>query len=147
MLRSDTCIHSTTSPERFVFSSRPKSLAMMFILGAFLTGGAVGFAADRVVSPPRPDVFNEATLIDELARELKLAPAQRVVVDSVWDWRRSQSREIMKTVRPTLDAVRDSARVLMMNTLDESQKTAFRALLERNQRTADSAARARGETK
>lgn len=130
-----------------MFSSRPKSLAMMFILGAFLTGGAVGFAADRVVSPPRPDVFNEATLIDELARELKLAPAQRVVVDSVWDWRRSQSREIMKTVRPTLDAVRDSARVLMMNTLDESQKTAFRALLERNQRTADSAARARGETK
>ena len=147
MLRSDTCILSTTSPERFVFSSRPKSLAMMFILGAFLTGGAVGFAADRVVSPPRPDVFNEATLIDELARELKLAPAQRVVVDSVWDWRRTQSREIMKTVRPTLDAVRDSARVLMMNTLDDAQKTAFRALLERNQRTADSAARARGETK
>jgi hypothetical protein len=130
-----------------VFSSRPKSLAMMFILGAFLTGGAVGFAADRVVSPPRPDVFNEATLIDELARELKLSPEQRVVVDSVWDWRRKQSREIMKTVRPTLDAVRDSARVLMMNTLDDAQKTAFRALLERNQRTADSAARARGETK
>ena len=128
-------------------SSRPKSLAMMFILGAFLTGGAVGFAADRVVSPPRPDVFNEATMVDELARELKLSSEQRVVIDSVWDWRRKQSREIMKTVRPTLDAVRDSARVLMMNTLDDAQKTAFRALLERNQRTADSAARARGETK
>jgi hypothetical protein len=38
----------------------------------------------------------------------------------------------MKTVRPTLDAVRDSSRVLMMNTLDDTQKTAFRALLERN---------------
>lgn len=120
---------------------------MLFILGAFLIGGAVGFAADRVVSPPRPDVFNESTMVDELARELKLSPAQRVVIDSVWDWRRKQSREIMKTVRPTLDAVRDSARVLMMNTLDDTQKTAFRALLERNQRTADSAARARGETK
>jgi hypothetical protein len=120
---------------------------MMFILGAFLTGGAVGFAADRVVSPPRPDVFNESTMVDELARELKATPEQRVVIDSVWDWRRKQSREIMKTVRPTLDAVRDSARVLMMNTLDDAQKTAFRALLERNQRTADSAARARGETK
>ncbi|QJR36263.1 hypothetical protein [Gemmatimonas groenlandica] len=128
-------------------TSRPKSLAMMFILGAFLTGGAVGFAADRMVSPPRPDVFNERTMVDELARELKLSSAQRVVIDSVWDWRRKQSREIMKTVRPTLDAVRDSARVLMMNTLDDAQKTAFRALLERNQRTADSAARARGETK
>jgi len=147
MLRSDTCIPSTTSPERFVFSSRPKSLAMMFILGAFLTGGAVGFAADRVVSPPRPDVFSERAMIDELARELKATPEQRVAINAAWDWRRTQSREIMKTVRPTLDAVRDSARVLMMNTLDDAQKTAFRALLERNQRTADSAARARGETK
>jgi hypothetical protein len=130
-----------------VFSSRPKSLAMMFILGAFLTGGAVGFAADRVVSPPRPDVFSERAMIDELARELKATPEQRVAIDAAWDWRRTQSREIMTTVRPTLDAVRDSARVLMMNTLDDAQKTAFRALLERNQRTADSAARARGETK
>ena len=147
MHRSGTCILSTTSLERFVSTPRPKSLAMMFILGAFLTGGAVGFAADRVVSPPRPDVFNEATMVEELARELKATPEQRVVIDSVWDWRRKQSREIMKTVRPTLDAVRDSARVLMMNTLDDAQKTAFRALLERNQRTADSAARARGETK
>lgn len=147
MRQSGTCILSTTSLERFVSTSRPKSLAMMFILGAFLTGGAVGFAADRMVSPPRPDVFNEATMVDELARELKLSSEQRVVIDSVWDWRRKQSREIMKTVRPTLDAVRDSARVLMMNTLDDAQKTAFRALLERNQRTADSAARARGETK
>lgn len=147
MLRSDTCILSTTNLKRFVFSSRPKSLAMMFTLGAFLTGGAVGFAADRVASPPRPDVFSESALVDELARELKATPEQRVVIDSVWDWRRTQSREIMKSVRPTLDAVRDSARVLMMNTLDEGQKAAFRALLERNQRTADSASRARGETK
>jgi hypothetical protein len=53
----------------------------------------------------------------------------------------------MSTVRPSLDAVRDSARMLMMNTLDSTQKTAFRALLERNQRAADSTARARGEIK
>ncbi len=120
---------------------------MMFILGAFLVGGVVGFAADRVIAPPRSNVFSDRAMIDELARELKLSPAQRVVIDSVWDWRRAESREIMKTVRPTLDAVRDSARVLMMNPLDDAQKTAFRALLERNQRTADSAARARGEIK
>ena len=119
----------------------------MFILVAFITGGAVGFATNRVVSPPRPDAFSDRAMVDELARELKLSPPQRIVVDSVWDWRRRESREIMKTVRPTLDAVRDSARVLMMNTLDDAQKQTFRALIERNQRTADSAARARGETK
>ncbi len=126
---------------------RPKSLAMMFILGAFLTGGAVGFAAERAVSPPVAPSVNAVSVVDELARELKLSPAQRVVIDSVWDWRRRQSREIMTTVRPSLDAVRDSARVLMMNTLDSAQKDAFRALIERNQRSADSTARARGEIK
>lgn len=147
MLRNGIYILSTTSFERFVSTSRPKSLAMLFILGAFLTGGVVGFATDRVFSPPRPNVFSDRVMVDELARVLKLSPDQRIVIDSVWDWRREQSREIMKTVRPTLDAVRDSARVLMMNPLDDAQKTAFRALLERNQRTADSAARARGETR
>jgi len=118
---------------------------MMFILGAFLTGGVVGFTADRVISPPRPNMFSDRSMIDELARELKLSPDQRVVIDSVWEWRSRQSRDIMKTVRPSLDAVRDSARVLMMNTLSDTQKTAFRAMIERNQRTADSASRARGE--
>ncbi len=147
MLRNGICILSTTSFERFVSTSRPKSLAMLFILGAFLTGGVVGFVTDRVLSPPRPNVFSDRVMVDELARELKLSPDQRIVIDSVWDWRREQSREIMKLVRPTLDAVRDSTRVLMMNPLDDAQKTAFRALLERNQRTADSAARARGETR
>lgn len=126
---------------------RPKSLAMMFILGAFLTGGAVGFAAERAVSPPVVRTVNETSAVDELARELKLSKEQRVVIDSVWDWRRRQSREIMTTVRPSLDAVRDSARVLMMNTLDDAQKSAFRALIERNQRSADSTARARGDIK
>ncbi len=119
----------------------------MFILGAFLTGGAVGFAAERAVSPVVPPSMNATSVVDELARELKLSPAQRVVIDSVWDWRRRESREIMTTVRPSLDAVRDSARVLMMNTLDSAQKDAFRALIERNQRSADSTARARGEIK
>jgi len=147
MRQSGTCILSTTSRGRFVSTPRPKSLAVMFILGAFLTGGGVGFAADRVVSPPRPNMFSDRSMVDELARELKLSPDQRVVIDSVWDWRRKESREIMKTVRPTLDAVRDSARVLMMNPLDDAQKTAFRAMIERYQRTADSTARARGETK
>jgi hypothetical protein len=147
MSLSGICTRSTTSPDHAVSTPRPKSLAMMFLSGAFLTGGAVGFAAERAVSPPRPGSVSETTVIDGLARELQLSPDQRVVLDSVWDWRRRESRTIMATVRPSLDAVRDSARVLMMNSLDSAQKTAFRALLERNQRAADSTARARGEIK
>ena len=129
-------------------SPRPKSLAIMFLLGAFLMGGAVGFAAERVVTPPAvPRVTDERAMLDGLERELSLNVDQRRVVDSVWEWRQGRSREIMRIVRPALDSLRDSARVLMMNTFDSTQVAGFRRLLERNQRVADSTARARGEVR
>lgn len=128
-------------------SPRPKSLAMMFLLGAFLTGGAVGFAAERAVSKPVVLLNDEKAMREELARELKLSEAQKVVVDSAWEWRRARNRDIMAVVRPALDSVRDSARVRMMSVLSEPQRESFRALIERNQRIADSTAKARTATK
>lgn len=128
-------------------SPRPKSLAMMFLLGAFLTGGAVGFAAERAVSKPVVLLNDEKAMREELARELQLSETQKVVVDSAWEWRRARNREIMAVVRPALDSVRDSARVRMMSVLSESQRESFRALIERNQRIADSTAKARTATK
>lgn len=123
---------------------RPKSLALMFLLGALLTGSALGFAAGRVVSKPVVMLNDDKSVREELARELKLSPEQAVALDSAWDWRRARSREIMSAVRPALDSVRDSARVLMLARLDETQQETFRKLIERNQRMADSAAKARG---
>jgi hypothetical protein len=120
---------------------------MMFILGALLTGSALGFAAARVVSKPVVMLNDEKSVREELARELQLTAEQKAVVDSAWEWRRARSREIMANVRPALDSVRDSARVLMMTPLDEEQKESFRRLIERNQRIADSAAKARGTPK
>lgn len=116
---------------------------MMFILGAFLTGGAVGFAAERAVAKPAAVPNDEKSVREELARELKLTPEQRLVVDSAWDWRRARSREIMTAVRPALDSVRDSARVRMMSVFTEEQKELFRQIIERNQRIADSVEKAR----
>jgi hypothetical protein len=123
---------------------RPKSLALMFLLGALLTGSALGFAAGRVVSKPVVMLNDDKSVREELARELKLSPEQAVALDSAWEWRRARSREIMSAVRPALDSVRDSARVLMLTRLDETQQESFRKLIERNQRMADSAAKARG---
>ncbi|MFN5600042.1 MAG: hypothetical protein ACK5AK_11800 [Gemmatimonas sp.] len=128
-------------------SPRPKSLALMFILGALLTGGAVGFVAARAASQPVVMATDDRAMRAALARELELTPQQAASVDSAWDWRRARSREIMTVVRPALDSVRDSARVLMMTTLSESQKERFRALIERNQRIADSTAKARANTR
>jgi hypothetical protein len=125
---------------------RPKSLAILFLVGAFLTGGVTGFAAERAIVKPAQRA-TEMSPREELARELKLTAEQKEVVDDAWDWRRARTREIMTTVRPALDSVRDSARVLMMGSLTDEQKAAFRRLIERNQRMADSMARARGDSR
>ncbi|MEQ1691577.1 MAG: hypothetical protein ABMA00_09845 [Gemmatimonas sp.] len=127
---------------------RPKSLALMFVLGAFLTGGAVGFAADRAVTRSRPQrQFDERAGRDSLAQELNLTADQRRIFDSVMDWRRERSREIMQQYRPMLDSVRDSGRVLMMQALDTAQQAKLKALIEHNRRTSDSIMRARAGTK
>ena len=149
MHRSGISIRSTTERgDRSVSQTpRPKSLALMFLLGALLTGGVLGFAAARAASKPVVMAADDRAMRLELARELDLTPDQAASVDSAWDWRRARSREIMTVVRPALDSVRDSARVLMMKTLTEPQKERFRALIERNQRIADSIAKARANTR
>jgi hypothetical protein len=122
---------------------RPKAQALLFLLAAFLVGGGVGYAVGTM-TPPQPvppAAPSERGMREELARELGLSPAQR----ARFDWRRARSRELMRDVRPSLDAVRDSARVLLMASLDSTQQAALRRLIDRNQRAADSAARARGE--
>ena len=84
---------------------------------------------------------------DSLAKQLNLSEGQRVVIDSIFDWRRSQYRDVMKRYRPALDSARDSARVLMIHVMDSTQTVAFKALVERNRRAADSANRARENNK
>ena len=114
----------------------------MYILGAFLIGGVVGFATDRALSKPGPLYFDSQ---DELARVLGFSAKQQAKVDSIWAWRRDRYRETQAPVRVELDRWRDSARILILNELDESQKAKFFQLIERNERLADSLARVRGD--
>lgn len=128
---------------------RPQSLALLFLLVAFLAGGGVGYVAGSMTHPAPTHTAAPASDRDmraELARELALSPAQQARFDSVFDWRRARSRELMRTVRPALDSVRDSMRVLLMQTLDSTQQATMRRLVERNRRAFDSAARARGDS-
>jgi len=118
-------------------SPRPKSVAIAVILGALVTGAVLGLALGRSMRREERDPRAE------LARELTLSPEQQVQFDSIFAWRRRNSRQIMATVQPALDSVRDSSRVLMLSTLDSTQRIAFRALIERNRRSADSSGRAR----
>lgn len=126
---------------------RPKSIALMFLLGAFLTGSAVGYAADRAFSSTTSQHQNsEVSMRDSLAKELRLSGPQRHLVDSILDWGRGRRNEIMKPVIPTLRAERDSARALILQALDGTQQARFRSILER-MRVNDSASRAREDRK
>ncbi len=117
----------------------------MFLLGAFLTGGAVGFVADRAVNMSRPPrrQYDERMMRDSLARELHLSDSQRRTVDSVYDWRRARTKELMDSVRPSYDATRDSARALLMKVLDPTQQADFRKIIETAKRSSDSTRRSR----
>lgn len=122
---------------------QPKSIALMFLLGAFLAGGAVGFAADRALSPAPRQRYDETAMRDSLGKELQLSAVQRQQLDSILDWGRVRRNEIMKPFQPTLRAARDSGRVLIMQMLDTAQQARFRNVLDRMR--SDSAARLRPE--
>lgn len=118
--------------------SRPKSMALAFLLGAFLTGGATGFAAGRTTGPIKQGdddsysrQYTYSSMVRELARDLNLSDSQTAAVDSILKWRKGRYNEIMVPIRPGLDTARDSARTLIVQRLNAEQKLAFTDLLAR----------------
>jgi len=113
---------------------RPQQLAMMFLLGAFLVGGTLGFAADRVVGD-RWGTAGRSTL-DAFAEELSLSAAQRASVDSILDERHRIIDSIITPVRPSIEAARESARRQIAQRLTPDQQTKYAAYLERMRQEA-----------
>ena len=103
----------------------------MFLLGAFLVGGTLGFTVDRVVSDRLRDSAPQMSLVDAFAEEISLSPSQRAAVDSILTARNRVMDSIMGPVRPKLHAVRDSARHAIATRLTDDQRAKFDAYLER----------------
>jgi hypothetical protein len=110
---------------------RSKSLAMMFLLGAVLVGGALGFTADRVwmrdatvCSDPK---VSRALLYDRL----DLKPAQRAAWDSILDDRHRQFDSLFKPIKPQMDSIRSRSRAQMRALLTtEKQRERFEAIIQ-----------------
>jgi hypothetical protein len=109
---------------------RSRSLALMFLLGALLVGGALGFTADRVLAGNRcarnGDHRRSFTWLTE---ELHLTAEQSVAVDSIVQRRHREMRAVISTVRPRMDAVRDTARQQIRRVLDDAQRARFDGLI------------------
>ena len=108
---------------------RSKNLAMMFLLGAVLVGGALGFTADRVwmrdaayVNDPRA---SRALLYDRL----KLNALQRAAWDSILDDRHRQFDSLFKPIKPQMDSIRSRGRAQIRGLLTPKQLERFEAIL------------------
>jgi len=139
-------------------SPRPKSVAAMFLLGAFLTGGVVGYATSRTLSPKTGTIPTPALMREVIKQTLKLSPEQSAKLDSAYDQRRAVLDSIDAIYRPAVDSIQaiykpaiDSVRVAnhakVMLFLDSTQKTAYRDMIEKDKKRADSILKARGQKK
>jgi Spy/CpxP family protein refolding chaperone len=96
---------------------RSKGYALMFLLGAFLTGGALGFTADRVIGGGRGrEMRGPGNYRHRMARELNLTPNQQTAIDSLMDQKRRQIVALYRPVQPQLDSMALKSRVISDST-------------------------------
>jgi len=108
-----------------------KQKALMFLLGAVLVGGALGFTADRMILNERAcrPVDRSKDLRHLLADRLSLSPNQERKIDSILDERHRQYEIVMAPVRSRMDSVKLAARGQMRLVLSGSQVETFDALV------------------
>jgi hypothetical protein len=123
-----------------------KNLALMFLLGTFLTGGVLGFTADRVLQVDRLTVAVEGRSAwrQVFDQELGLTPTQQVAVDGILDAKHRQVVELIRPVQPQLDSLRDHARDQINALLTPEQQQKFDRWKQRQaQREQERAAQTR----
>ena len=96
---------------------RSKGYAVMFLLGAFVAGGALGFTADRVIDVKHGrEMRGPRAYRQKMAEELKLTPAQQASVDSLIEQKHRQIVTLYKPVKSQLDSIAVLARTVSDST-------------------------------
>jgi Spy/CpxP family protein refolding chaperone len=95
---------------------RSKGYALMFLLGAFVTGGALGFTADRVMDAKREHVRGPRASRQRMAEELNLTPQQAAAVDTLIEQKHRQIITLYKPIQPQLDSIARQARIVSDST-------------------------------
>ena len=114
---------------------RSKALALTFLVGTLVCGGALGFSADRMLTRNVcQNPGDHAAMRKWLADRLDLTAVQRTAVDSILDVRHREISRIIEPVRPQLDSAREVARAQIMKVLDTRQQAEFKGMLEESRR-------------
>lgn len=107
-----------------------RNVAMAFLLGTFLTGGVLGFSANKYMERDKVcRAKGVQPLADVMANRLALSPEQSAQLDAILDDRAVQYKKAMDPVRPRLDSIKLEARKHMREILDESQRAEFEAMI------------------
>jgi hypothetical protein len=104
-----------------------KQQALMFLLGAVLVGGALGFTADRMIINDKLCASSSSPkdLRHLLADRLVLSKGQQAKVDSILDERHRQYQIVFEPVRARYDSVKLHAREQIRRVLTPGQATRF----------------------
>src|SRR6476659_4557694 len=129
-----------------------KSLALIFLLGAFVAGAAIGVAGDRVLEHNRPRPAGRRGGLERLARDLNLTTAQKAAFDSILENRQKQLRQLYAPMQPQIDSldaagkvIRDSTHEQLRRVLNPDQRAKFDKMHEEaKKRGADARRRFRG---
>ncbi|HET9425154.1 MAG TPA: hypothetical protein VFO55_07280 [Gemmatimonadaceae bacterium] len=115
---------------------RSKQQALMFLLGAVLVGGVLGFSADRVMSAKKPRARVPARV--QMYDDIGITANQRARMDSVLDETNCKTAEIMRSVRPAMDSVRAEGLKTFVSMLTPEQRSAYEAREARMKARMDS---------
>jgi Spy/CpxP family protein refolding chaperone len=107
---------------------RSKGYAVMFLLGAFVAGGALGFTADRVMDAKHGPNRGSRAYRQRMAEELKLTPPQQASIDSLIEQKHRQIVALYKPVKPQLDSI-----ALLARDVSDSTHAQIKKLLDPDQ--------------
>lgn len=102
---------------------RTKQQALMFLLGAVLFGGVLGFSADRVLRKEQP--HNPRSSRQIMYDDLGLSAAQRASMDSILDERNCQRQALFRTIAPQVDSIHAASRLRMIAVMTPEQRERF----------------------
>lgn len=105
---------------------RSKQQALMFLLGAVLVGGVLGFSAERVLHREKGHSWAPR---EKFYDDLGLAPAQRASMDSVLDASNRQRDSILRPVKLQLDSIKTATRTQFYRIFTPEQRAKFEARL------------------
>ena len=103
---------------------RTKQQALMFLLGAVLVGGVLGFSAGRVLEHGEKQERSWSWR-DDMYTDLGLSSEQRAQIDSVLDQRNCQMRALMDQVKPQADSIKAEGQAQMLRVMTPEQRQRF----------------------